>query len=415
METTIFLLVLGLITLDIGLNVFLSVLNYRNRNTKLPEAVSHIYNNEKYVDWKDYYMENFRLNLVSSILKYLVLLVVLTTNLFVVFNNLASSITENIAFQAVYTIGFYYLIIFLINIVFSYYGNFHIEAKYGFNKMTKKTFMVDKIKSLIFIVLLGGGTIYGIVSLYLGAGDWFFILGWGIATVMMIFINLTYTKLIVPLFNKLKPLEDSSLKTKIYAFAESVGYEITKISVIDASKRSTKLNAYFSGFGKAKRIVLYDTLIEKMSEEEIVAVLAHEIGHNKHKHIIFNLITSFFMLSIYVLGLMLFLGLDVMSKAFGFVEINYGFNIVAFALILSPVLLILGLPLNYMSRVFEYQADRYASENYSPDEIQKALKVLTRENFSNLTPHPLYVKFYYSHPPLVERLNAIELLKKDKS
>lgn len=415
METFIVLAIFSFLIVNFGVNLFLSILNYKNRNAKIPEELVDIYDMEKYVDWKNYYMENFFLQLISSSINFIIILMFLSLSIFNKLYTFALDITMNVPLQSLIVIGFYFLINYVIDLIFSYYSVFTIENKYGFNKMTKKTFIMDKIKSLILTIIFGGGAVYGIVQLYLSSGNLFFFIAWGSSILIMLFINISYTKLFVPLFNKLRPLDDSPLKDKIYAFAEKVGYEISKISVIDASKRSTKLNAYFSGFGKVKRIVLYDTLIEKMSEEEIIAVLAHEIGHNKHKHIIFNLIQMVLMLSIYMLGIMIFLDNEVFSLAFDFSEISYGFNLILYMIFLSVVTLIINIPLSYISRKFEYQADAYAAQNYSDEMLISALKVLSRENFSNLTPHPLYVKFYYSHPPLKERIANIKSLKKDKS
>ena len=415
METFIVLAIFSFLIVNFGVNLFLSILNYKNRNAKIPKELVDIYDMEKYVDWKNYYMENFFLQLISSSINFIIILMFLSLSIFNKLYTFALDITMNVPLQSLIVIGFYFLINYVIDLIFSYYSVFTIENKYGFNKMTKKTFIMDKIKSLILTIIFGGGAVYGIVQLYLSSGNLFFFIAWGSSILIMLFINISYTKLFVPLFNKLRPLDDSPLKDKIYAFAEKVGYEISKISVIDASKRSTKLNAYFSGFGKVKRIVLYDTLIEKMSEEEIIAVLAHEIGHNKHKHIIFNLIQMVLMLSIYMLGIMIFLDNEVFSLAFDFSEISYGFNLILYMIFLSVVTLIINIPLSYISRKFEYQADAYAAQNYSDEMLISALKVLSRENFSNLTPHPLYVKFYYSHPPLKERIANIKSLKKDKS
>lgn len=415
METFIVLAIFSFLIVNFGVNLFLSILNYKNRNAKIPEELVDIYDMEKYVDWKNYYMENFFLQLISSSIDFIIILMLLSLSIFNKLYTFAIDITTNVPLQSLIVIGFYFLINFVVDLIFSYYSVFTIENKYGFNKMTKKTFIIDKIKSLILTIIFGGGAVYGIVQLYLSSGNLFFFIAWGSAILIMLFINISYTKLFVPLFNKLRPLDDSPLKDKIYAFAEKVGYEISKISVIDASKRSTKLNAYFSGFGKVKRIVLYDTLIEKMSEEEIIAVLAHEIGHNKHKHIIFNLIQMVLMLSVYILGIMIFLDNEVFSFAFEFSEISYGFNLILYMIFLSVITLIINIPLSYISRKFEYQADAYAAQNYSDEMLISALKVLSRENFSNLTPHPLYVKFYYSHPPLKERIANIKSLKKDKS
>lgn len=411
MRELVLTIVYTLLIVEIGLNLFLSILNVRYRDKSLPNEVSDIYDREKYIVWKNYYMDNYRLSLIKSLIGFLTIIILLLSNYFVFIGGFADSITIKPSFQALIVIGSYFLISYVIDLIFSYISIFKIEEKYGFNKMSKKLFVIDKIKSLILTIILGGGAIYALISLYQEAGDLFFIIAWTSVTVVMIVVNISYTKIIVPIFNKLKPLEESSLKTKIIEFAKSVGYEISKISVIDASKRTTKLNAYFSGFGKAKRIVLYDTLMNKMNEEEIVAVLAHEIGHNKHKHIIFNLLQSIIMISIYVLGLMLFLSQDNFSIYFGFDKLNYGFNAILYLLLLSPLMFMLNPLFNYISRKFEYQADSYAAKNYSKEHLINALKVLSRENFSNLTPHPIYVKFYYSHPPLYQRISNIKKVK----
>jgi len=414
METFIVLLVFTMLLIDFGLNLFLSIINYRYSSTKIPDELSDVYDLKKYSKWKTYYAENFRISIFSMVTKFIVIVTLLISDCFLFIDGFAKSITMKLSFQVLVVIGFYFLLLFIIDLVFSYYSTFKIEDKFGFNKMNKKLFFIDKIKSLIFTIVLGGGMILGIISLYINLEKLFFIIAWLSAIVIMIIINLSYTTLIIPIFNKLKPLEESSLKTKIFDFAEGVGYEISKISVMDASKRSSKLNAFFSGFGKSKRIVLYDTLIEKCTEEEIVAVLAHEIGHNKHKHIIFNMLQSIVMLSIYILGLMLFLNSPIFSIAFGFSQINYGFNMILYFVILKSILIFVGLLTNSISRKFEYQADLYAAKEYSDIEVIKVLKVLSGENFSNLTPHPLYIKFFYSHPSLYQRIQNIKTIKKDK-
>jgi STE24 endopeptidase len=414
-ERVVIIIIISLLTIDLVVNLYLSVLNYKSRFNPIAEEIQDVYCQEKYQKWQDYYMEKYKLSLMKEVFDFVLILILLLTKAFVYVFDFAASITNNIQFQSLILIGAFSLLTFIINIGLSYYSVFVIEEKYGFNKMTKKLFVIDKIKSLIFSILLGGGLIYGLISLYLNSGGLFFIIAWISASLLIIVINLIYTKVIVPIFNKLKPLEDSSLKQKIYDFADKVGYEVNKISVIDASKRSTKLNAYFSGFGKVKQVVLYDTLIDKMTEEEIVAVLAHEIGHSKHKHIIFNLVSSILTMSIYILFIMIFFANPIFSTSFGFSEISYGFSLILYMLVLSPIFLFENLLSNYISRKFEYQADRYAAINYDSKYLISALKILSRENFSNLTPHPLYVKFYYSHPPLAERIKHLNSIKKGKS
>lgn len=415
MERIIFIIIIALLTIDLAVNIYLSILNYKSRFNPIAEEIQDVYCQEKYQKWQGYYMEKFKLSLIKEVFDFMLILILITTKVFVYVNDFAMSITNNLQLQSLVLIGTFFVLTFIINIGFSYHSVFVIEEKYGFNKMTKKLFVVDKIKSLFFSIILGGGLIYGIVSLYINSGSLFFIIAWISASVLIVVINLIYTKLIVPIFNKLKPLEDSTLKQKIFNFAEKVGYEVNKISIIDASKRSTKLNAYFSGFGKVKQVVLYDTLIEKMTEEEIVAVLAHEIGHSKHKHIIFNLISSIITMSVYILFIMIFFSNPIFSTSFGFSEISYGFSLILYVFVLSPIFLFVSLLTNYVSRKFEYQADKYASINYDNKHLISALKILSRENFSNLTPHPLYVKFFYSHPPLAERIRHLNKINKGKS
>ncbi len=411
MELFILILVFGLLIINTGFKLWLSILNYQNRNQEIPEEVKDIYDIDKYKLWQEYYMENFRFNLLLSVIHFLIIMLLLIFNGFDLFTNFAKAISSSTIFQTLIIVGLYLLIMFIVGIFSSYYQTFKIEEKYGFNKMNVKTFTIDNIKNLILFIVFGGGAAYGLMYLLLNTGQMFLVYAWAAVSATMLFVNLIYTKWIVPIFNKLKPLEDSELKDMINCFSESVGYEVSKISIMDASKRSTKLNAYFSGFSKAKRIVLYDTLVEKMSNEEIVGVLAHEIGHNKHKHIIFNMFQSFVMIALYVIGLGFVLKSSLISEAFGFNEINYGFNFIVYIIILNPILMILNLLLSYISRKFEYQADRFAADKYDGEVFIKSLKVLTRENFSNLTPHPLFVKFYYSHPPVYQRIRAI---KKDK-
>jgi len=414
MEILIIAIVLILISLDSFFTLYLGWLNHKNRNQELPEIIADVYNQEEYQKFQNYHVDNFKETWKYILINFVILIGLLVSKAFVLINQVAANISDNLIIQSLLVILFFYLIIFVVSLFQNYYKTFVIEEKYGFNKMTKKLFIIDQIKKFFLTIILVGGLAYLILDVYLSASQYFFFYVWGILVLVLIFINLSYTKIIIPIFNKLKPLEDSTLKTKINQFAKEIGYEISKISVMDASKRSTKLNAFFSGIGKTKRIVLFDTLIEKMTEEEIVAVLAHEIGHNKHKHIIFNLFQTIILLSVYVLGAMFFLNFNLLSEAFGFASINYGFNLLVYFALLSPVLLFLNLLLSYISRKFEYQADAYAANNYDSEQIISALKVLSRENFSNLTPHPLYVKFYYSHPPLLDRINHIKSLKKDK-
>ncbi|MCF7924175.1 MAG: M48 family metallopeptidase [Candidatus Izimaplasma sp.] len=395
----------------IGMYLFelwLSILNYKHRNAPIPDSVKDVYNDKEYKKHQKYTMENFKFSLIEKGFNRIILIVFLLSGFFKLISEVANKITDNNYLQVLLFLLLYFLITFIIDIFFDYYHTFKIEEKYGFNRTTKKTFTTDKIKSLLLTILFGGGIVYGILVLHDETTWLFFVYAWLALTIIMIVINMIYTKVLVPLFNKLTPLEKGSLRTKIEEFAQSVGYEIDKISIMDASKRSTKLNAFFSGFGKTKRIVLFDTLVEKMDDEEIVSVLAHEIGHNKHKHIIFNLLQTSIVLSVYVLLLGLLLEIKVFSTAFGFANLNIGFNLILYTIIVSPILMLINIFSSFLSRKFEYQADKFVADNYKKDKFISALKKLARSNYSNLTPHPLYVKLFYSHPPISDRIEAIK-------
>lgn len=412
-ELTIRIIMYTLIVLSYAISLWLSILNYKNRNAPIPEEVKDIYDEEEYKIWHKYNMANFKFETIVKTLNTVLFILLLAIGFFPFIEKLSVDISNQYELQAVIFIGLYFVIQFIIDIFTSYYKTFVIEEKFGFNKATKKTFVKDKIKNLLLTIILGGGLIYGLASLYSKLSSMFFLYAFLALVIILLLVNILYVKIFISMFNKLTPLEDSSLKTKIEEFAKSVGYEIKKISVMDASKRSSKLNAFFSGFGKFKQIVLYDTLIEKCSEEEIVAVLAHEIGHNKHKHIWSGFLQMSIEIAIYLAVLELFLKIKEFSTAFNFQDINFGFALIMFTVLLTPISLIIGIFTSYISRKHEYQADNFAAVNYNADSMESALKVLARENFSNLTPHPLYVKMYYSHPPTADRIKAIRKVKEN--
>lgn len=295
----------------------------------------------------------------------------------------------------------------LLDIPFSYIKNFRIEEKYGFNKTTKKTFVLDLVKSLVMMIVLGGGILYVLLTLYLQS-DNFILYTWLFLIVIMVFVNILYTRIFIRIFNKLTPLPDGELKDKIMEFAQKTGTSIKSISVMDASRRTRKLNAFFSGFGKFKSIVLFDNLIEKLKSDEIVAVLAHEIGHGKHKDTVRNLFLALAQMGVMLVLLQLFLSWEALSVSFGFESVNIGFGLILFSVFLSPIDILLDIPLSALSRWAEYRADGYAKEHGYGTAMISALKRLAQENFANLTPHPLMVKMTYSHPPISQRINALQ-------
>jgi STE24 endopeptidase len=374
----------------------------------LPEKLKGICDEEEYRKTQLYQKDNKRLSFWSSSFNLAVILIMITAGGFALIDSLARTFSMNMVIISLIFFGIIGFVSDLINIPFSCYDTFVIEKKYGFNTMTIITFITDHIKSW-FIALLIGIPVLGLITwFYYKTGKNFWLYAWGLITVFSLFINLFYSELIVPLFNKQTPLQEGSLRTQIETFAQKTGFKLKNIYIIDGSKRSTKANAYFSGFGPKKRIVLYDTLQKELTEEEIVAVLAHEIGHYKKKHVLLTLL-----ISIILTGLMLFLfslvvNSPMLSQAMGSKNTSFHLGLIVFGILYSPLALLIGLVTNYISRRNEFAADRFVRENFRPEILAVALKKLSVKNLSNMMPHPAYVFFHYSHPPLLSRLEKLE-------
>lgn len=336
-----------------------------------------------------------------------ILIIFLSIGFFPFLADLANGLALDPIFQTLLFLGFYSAIRFVLGIGFHWYRTFSIEERYGFNQSTVKTFVFDQVKSIFLSILLGGSLLYALLTLYLRMGNRFILYAWLLLVSITLLINLLYTKLFVRLFNKLTPLPPGKLSDNIHNLALSTGYEVKKISVMDASKRSSKLNAYFSGFGKFKHIVLFDTLLEKCSTDEIVSVLAHEIGHAKHKDVLRQFLISMVQMSVVLVLLTFFLSSDGLSQAFGFQSPHMGFALILFGILMEPIGIVVSIPLTFISRKAEYRADAFAADSGYRDAMISALKVLARENFANLTPHPLVVKMTYSHPPISQRIEAL--------
>jgi STE24 endopeptidase len=408
MHNTIFFLILIIPFTGFIIERYLDYLNSTMWSESVPPKLEGICDAQEYRKSQLYQRENNKLSLWSSLLNLAVILIVIITGGFAFIDNISRSISENIIVISLIFFGIVGLISDAINIPFGIYDTFVIEKKYGFNTMTVRTFITDHIKSWFIAALIGAPVLGLIVWLYYRTGEYFWLYAWGVITIFSVFINLFYSELIVPLFNKQAPLPDSPLRTQIEEFAKKTGFKLKNIYVIDGSKRSTKANAYFSGFGPKKRIVLYDTLQNELTDKEIVAVLAHEIGHYKKKHILFTLIFS-----IILTGLMLFLFSLVvnnpsLSQALGAKQMSFHLGLIVFGILYSPVSLIIGMLSNYLSRRNEFEADQFVRENYLSEILANALKKLSVKNISNMMPHPAYVFFHYSHPPLLSRLEKLE-------
>ena len=386
------------------LETVLDYLNARHYNDPIPNELSDVFDKTEYQKSQSYKKTTYRFGLITSTFSLLLTLIFLFFGGFEWIDGIARSITDS---PILIALVFFALIMIgndLITMPFSYYSTFVIEEKFGFNKTTKKIFFLDKLKGWLMMVVVGGAILALIIWFFEWAGNNFWIYSWALVALFTIFMNLFYSKLIVPLFNKQTPLELGSLKTKIENFAQQVGFELQNIFVIDGSKRSTKANAYFSGFGKEKRVTLYDTLINDLDEEEIVAVLAHEVGHYKRNHIIFNLITSLILTGVTLFILSLFVNNPEVSYAIGVSKTSFHAALIGFGILYSPISKITGLAMNHLSRKFEYQADDYAKDNYAALPLITSLKKLSKNSLSNLTPHPAYVFMHYSHPPLSKRI-----------
>lgn len=408
MNNLVFFLIIIIPVSGFLLERYLEHLNSRMWSEKMPAGLKGICDLEEYRKTRLYERDNRRLSFWSSSFNLAVILLMIILGGFAFLDTLVRSISDNTIVISLLFFAFIGIGSEILNIPFGWHDTFVIEKKYGFNTMTVRIFITDHLKSWFIALIVGIPVLALITWIYYRLGNGFWLYAWGFVTVFSVFINFFYSEWIVPLFNKQTPLIESPLRTKIEAYAARMGFRLKNIYVIDGSKRSTKANAYFSGFGSKKRIVLYDTLIKEMSDEEIVAVLAHEMGHYKKKHIIRRLVSS-----ILLTGLMLFLFSLVvdnpaLSGALGTGTSSFHIGLVVFGILYSPLSLVIGLAGNYLSRKNEFEADRYVRDTYHPEYLASALKKLSVKNMSNLIPHPAYVFFHYSHPPLLARLAKLE-------
>lgn len=387
---------------------WLDYLNTTNWSSELPPELSGIYDNEKYQKSQEYEKVSHRFTLVTETLGFIAVLLIFAAGGFgwldgIIRTRISNPIHVALVFFAI--LGF---VTEIVSLPFAWYDTFVIEEKFGFNKTTRRVFLVDQIKGLIIGAIIGGIILYLIIWIYLIAGNLFWIYSLLVFVILSVFMLLFYSSIIVPLFNKQTPLADGDLKNAIRVFSTKAGFLLDNVYVIDGSKRSTKANAYFTGLGSKKRIVLYDTLISDLDTEEIVAVLAHEIGHYKKHHVLsglfFSLMTTALMLYIFSLVS----SYPAFAQVLGSEIPSFHLAIISFGILYSPLSLVFGLGLNYLSRRNEYQADQFAAENYKGKFLASALKKLSINNLSNLTPHSTYVFFHYSHPTLLQRLKKID-------
>ena len=383
-------------------------LNAKHFDDPIPQELEDVYDTETYRKSQDYKKVNAKFSTLTSSFMLVITLLFFVFDGFAFVDQIARSISDNEIIVGLIFFGIIMLGSDILTTPFSYYKTFIIEERFGFNKSTPKLFLADKLKGWLMTIIVGGGLLALVIWFYQISGSLFWVYAWIVFAVFALVMNMFYAKLIVPLFNKQTPLEEGSLRNKIEQYAATVGFKLNNIFVIDGSKRSTKANAYFSGFGSEKRITLYDTLINDLEEDEIVAVLAHEVGHYKKNHIIVNLFASVILTGFTLWLLGIFISNSIFSEALGVAEPSFHIGLIAFGILYSPISGITDFLMSILSRKFEYQADNFAKNTYAGDPLISSLKKLSRNSLSNLTPHPLYVKLHYSHPTLLQRYRNLK-------
>ncbi|MFO8002377.1 MAG: M48 family metallopeptidase [Marinilabilia sp.] len=411
MHTTLFYIIIAILLIDALWGWILAELNRRSWADKVPDRLADVYPQEKFEKQKQYRQVNHRFGKISSTFSLLVLLVFLWFHGFAFVDGLVMEVTDHWLWRPLFFFGIIGFASFLIGVPFSVYETFVIEERFGFNKTTPQTFVLDQVKGLLLGALIGGALLALVVWFYEEAGQWFWLYAWIGLSLFMIFFSKFYTTLILPLFNKQTPLGEGELRSAIEKMSKRAGFTLENVYVMDGSRRSTKANAFFSGFGKNKRIVLFDTLIKDLDTDEIVAVLAHEIGHFKLKHIIKGTTLSVLQTGITLFLLGWFVSHPAISQALGAGEASFHLGLVGFGMLYSPVSGILGLGMTILSRRHEYQADAFAAKYAKAGALQSALKKISANALSNPTPHPWFVFFNYSHPPLLKRLESLDELK----
>lgn len=400
-------IIVAIMCLSYGLDRVLELLNLSRMAPELPEALKGFYDEEKYRKSQEYLKEKSRFGLISSTLSFAVSVSVLAAGGLGALDGWLRGYTEDPFWLALAFFGVLGLASDLLGTPFSLYHTFRIEAKYGFNKTTIGTWIMDKLKGWVIAALLGSAILYGFIWLVDELKEDFWIWFWIGMTAFTLGVQFIYTTLIIPIFNKLRPLETGELRTAIETYGNRVGFPTGKIMVMDGSRRSTKANAFFAGFGSQKRIILFDTLIQQMSQQEIVAVLAHEVGHYKRRHIVQGMVLGTLNIGVMLFVLSRLILSPELSTALGATTPGIHLSLVAFALLFSPISEVTGLLMNLLSRKNEYEADAYARQTFEGQALESALIKLHTETLSNLLPHPAYVFLHYSHPTLLQRIAAL--------
>jgi STE24 endopeptidase len=408
MSTSEFLLlsIVTFVLIDFAVGMVINFFNEQSKNVPMSPEAAQIYDLNEYEQSIAYGTAKYKLEMISTVVSTAIILVAIIAGWFARLDSLIRDQVSNNMIVSLIFVGILILIGGIGSIPGNYYSTFVIEEKFGFNKTTKKLFVLDSIKQLLLSVVLGLPIIYLVATIYQRLENSFWLVGWLAVSAISLFMFIFGTRIFLPMFNKLKPLPAGELRDEIEKYCQSQGFPLSKLYEMDASKRSTKLNAFFSGMGRVKIIGLFDTLIEKLTIKEVVAVLAHEVGHYKRKHIY----TMFVFSNVQTLIIFSLMGWLLsnpnLSKALGSDTPSFHLSILAFFLLFTPLSTLLGLINNSFSRHNEYQADQFSLDTYpdAKEHMYSALKKLSVESLSNLNPHPLYVAVHYSHPPILARL-----------
>lgn len=399
--------ILAIVTVSFLFDQALEYLNLKHQRTDIPSEVASFYDRDKYTASLSYHREQTNFGFVTSGFGFVLSMIMLLSGGFGWVDSVLRTMIDNEMLLSLAFFGVIFLASDILTMPFQWYATFVIEERYGFNRTTVRTFLLDKLKGYALAALIGGGLLALLIHLINAIGPNFWIWFAVVASLFVLLMSMFYTSLILPMFNKLTPLPEGELKSAIEEFSRKVAFPLDNILVIDGSKRSKKANAFFSGIGKKKKIVLYDTLISNHTTEELVAVLAHEVGHYKKKHILWSLVLSVLQIT-FTLGILsLMVYNENLSFALGGGQYAIHLNLLAFAILFSPISGITGLMMAVYSRKNEFEADAFARTHYNGTALADALKRLSVDSLANLFPHPWYVFFHYSHPPLLKRLESI--------
>jgi len=392
-------------------STIVSVLNLKAMTPGLPDEFRDTFEEEAYVTSQRYTRAKTRLGIFSDSTELAILVTFWQVGGFQFLDEVVRSFGWHATVTGVVYMCVLLLAQSLIGLPFSIYGTFVLEERFGFNRTTPATFILDRLKGLLLFAIIGVPLIALILLFFSAAGDLAWLYSWILVVLFTLAVQYVAPTLIMPLFNKFEPLGDGELRRRIMEMAGKANFPLKNVLVMDGSKRSSKSNAFFTGFGKRKRIALFDTLVAQHTDDELVAVLAHEIGHYKKKHILQGLVVSVIHTGVLFYLLSQVLEYRPLFDTFYVAEPSVYTGLIFFGLLLSPVELVLGFAMNALSRHNEYVADRYAAELTGRGEnLVSALKRLSRSNLSNLTPHPSYVRLYYSHPPVLARIQALRNL-----